>query len=350
MIAPGTGYIRLQDFSETTNSELGEALAALDAKGMERLVLDLRDNPGGPLDQAIAVSNRFLERGDMIVSTKGRIPNANEEYRATRQGGYTDVPMIVLVNRQSASASEIVAGAMQDHDRALIVGEATFGKALVQSVYPISNGAGLALTTGRYYTPSGRMIQRPWDATFDEYITYAQREQNGDRAHNPEDLRYTDGQRKVYSGGGIEPDHFIAGPVEGGFNPSRFSRLLAVRQAFIGFAERFTRQGDTRPGARSGARHVVAPGWTLTDDIVQEFRQYLEEQRVRVDEAAFQADLPFIRAMIRFEIDVDLFGIAEARTNLSKVDPQVQAALGYFDEAQALLRLGNGNPRAAAQR
>jgi hypothetical protein len=94
----------------------------------------------------------------------------------------------------------------------------------------------------------------------------------------------------------------------------------------------------------------VAPGWTLTDDIVQEFRQYLEEQRVRVDEAAFQADLPFIRAMIRFEIDVDLFGIAEARTNLSRVDPQVQAALGYFDEAQALLRLGNGNPRAAAQR
>jgi carboxyl-terminal processing protease len=285
----------------------------------------------------------------MIVSTKGRIPNSNEEYRATRQGGYTDSPMIVLVNRQSASASEIVAGAMQDHDRALVVGEATFGKALVQSVYPISSGAGLALTTGRYYTPSGRMIQRPWDGSFDEYLTYAQREQDPTRAHAPEDLRFTDGQRKVYSGGGIEPDHFMAGPVEG-FSPTRFSRLLVSRQAFVGFAERFTASGDTRPGSRSAATHTVAPDWTLTDAIVQEFRDYLGEQQVKIDEAAFSADLAFIKAMIRFEVDVDLFGIAVARGNLSKVDPQVQGALGYFDEAQALLKLGNGASSRSAQR
>ena len=348
MIAPGTGYVRLQDFSETTNAELGVALEGLKEEGMERLVLDLRDNPGGPLDQAIAVSNRFLERGDMIVSTKGRIPNSNEEYRATRQGGYTDSPMIVLVNRQSASASEIVAGAMQDHDRALVVGEATFGKALVQSVYPISNGAGLALTTGRYYTPSGRMIQRPWDGSFDEYLTYAQREQDPTRAHAPEDLRFTDGNRKVYSGGGIEPDRFLAGPVEG-FNPTRFSRLLAGRQAFVGFAERFTAEGDPRPGARS-ARHTVAPGWVLTDAIVQEFREYLTDQQVRIDEPAFTKDLDFIKAMIRFEVDVDLFGIAEARRNLTKVDPQAQAALGYFEDARALLQLGENPAPTSAQR
>jgi carboxyl-terminal processing protease len=352
MIEPGTGYVRLQDFSETTNAELGQALEALKGQGMVRLLLDLRDNPGGPLDQAIAVSNRFLERGDMIVSTKGRVPNSNEEYRATRQGGYTEAPMIVLVNRQSASASEIVAGAMQDHDRALVVGEATFGKALVQSVYPISNGAGLALTTGRYYTPSGRMIQRPWDGSFDEYLTYAQREQDPTRAHAPEDLRYTDGNRKVYSGGGIEPDHFIAGPggaVEGGFNPTRFSRLLAGRQAFVGFAERFTAEGDARPGARS-AVHTVAPGWVLTDAMVQEFRAYLVDEQVKIDEEAFAQDLDFLRAMIRFEVDVDLFGIAEARSNLAKVDPQVQGAMRYFDEAQALLRLGQGDPSTSAQR
>ena len=136
MIAPGTGYIRLQDFSETTNAELGDALTKLKAAGMQRLVLDLRDNPGGPLDQAIAVSNRFLKQGQMIVYTRGRIPNSDEDYRAREQGGYTDVPLIVLVNRSSASASEIVSGAMQDHDRGLVVGETTFGKALVQSVYP----------------------------------------------------------------------------------------------------------------------------------------------------------------------------------------------------------------------
>jgi carboxyl-terminal processing protease len=336
MLAPGTGYVRLQDFSETTNDELTEALAKLKTAGMQRLVLDLRDNPGGPLDQAIAVSNQFLKRGQMIVYTRGRIPNSDADYRAQSEGRYPDVPLIVMVNRQSASASEIVTGSMQDHDRGLIVGETTFGKALVQSVYPISNQAGLALTTGRYYTPAGRMIQRPWDGAFDEYLTYSLRDQSASRTHGAADLKYTDSGRKVYSGGGIEPDHFVAGPVEG-FNPTRFSRLLMGRGVFVGFAERFTKEGDTRPGAQSAGQHKVAPGWQVTDGIVQEFRTYLADQRVKVDEKALTADLPFIRAMIRFEVDVDLFGVEEARRNLSKVDPQAQSALGYFDEARQLL-------------
>jgi carboxyl-terminal processing protease len=318
---------------------IGAALTKLKSGGMQRLVLDLRDNPGGPLDQAIAVANRFLHRGQMIVSTRGRIPNSDQDYRATSEGGFTDVPMIVMVNRQSASASEIVTGSMQDHDRALIVGETTFGKALVQSVYPINAGAGLALTTGRYFTPSNRMIQRPWDGTFDEYLTYSLRDQNIGKPHDPALLKYTDGGRKVYSGGGIEPDHFVAGPVEG-FNPTRFSRLVMGRGAFIEFAERFTKEGDSRPAAISAAAtHKVAPGWQLTDSIVAEFHKYLADQRVRVDEAAFTTDLPFIRAMIRFEVDVDLFGVEEARRNLSKVDPQTISALGYFDEAKALQSL-----------
>lgn len=342
MVAPGTGYVRLQDFAETSNTELGEALTRLKAGGMERLVLDLRDNPGGPLDQAIAVSNRFLRQGQPIVETRGRIPNSNEQYRANVRGGYTDVPLIVLVNRGSASASEIVSGAMQDHDRAILVGETTFGKALVQSVYPIANGAGLALTTGRYYTPSGRMIQRPWDSSFDEYLTYSQRDQDPSRLRSASELKYTDGNRKVYGGGGVEPDHFIPGPVEG-FNPSRFSRGLYSRSLFVGFAERFTREGDTRPGSRSAATYRVAPGWTLTQTMVTDFRTYLDEMRVRVDEAAFTADLAFIKAMIHFEVDVDLFGIEEARKAISKVDPQLQAALGYFDEAADLLAASVAN-------
>jgi carboxyl-terminal processing protease len=346
MIAPGTGYVRLQDFSETTNSELGEALNKLKASNMQRLVLDLRDNPGGPLDQAIAVASRFLQRGMVVVSTRGRIPNSDEDYRVSQQGTVTSVPLIVLVNRGSASASEIVTGAMQDHDRGLVVGETTFGKALVQSVYPIANGAGLALTTGRYYTPSGRMIQRPWDASFDEYLTYGQRDQSATHEHKPTDRKTTDGGRTVFGGGGIEPDHFVAGPVEG-FNPSRFARALAssTRQLFSGFAERFASATDTRPGARSGAPHRVEPGWTLTDAMVDEFHQYLVDQRVRMDEEAFKADMPFIRAMIHFEVDVDLFGVEEARRTFSKVDPQLLAALGYFDDAEKLLMLsasGNG--------
>ena len=128
---------------------------------MKRLLLDIRENPGGPLDQAIKVSNRFLPKGDLIVYTRGRIPNSDQDYRAVENSEYTNIPMVVLANRRSASASEIVTGALQDHDRALVVGETTWGKALVQSIYRLSEGAGLALTTAHYFTPSGRLIQRP---------------------------------------------------------------------------------------------------------------------------------------------------------------------------------------------
>ena len=193
-------------------------------KGMQRLLLDLRDNPGGPLDQAIRVSNRFLPRGDMIVYTRGRVPNSEQDYHATEDGDFATLPLVVLVNRNSASASEIVSGALQDHDRALIVGETTFGKALVQSIYRIQQGAGLALTTARYYTPSGRLIQRPWDGTFDEYLSYSLRDQvRRQAARSVKDLKKTDSGRRVYGGGGIEPDRRLDGPVEG-FNPSRFAR------------------------------------------------------------------------------------------------------------------------------
>jgi carboxyl-terminal processing protease len=179
------------------------------------------------------------------------------------------------------------------------------------------------------------MIQRPWDASFDEYLTYSGRDQK-QVPHEASQLKYTDSGRKVYSGGGIEPDHFVPGPVEG-FNPARFTRMLKERGAFIVFAERFTKEGDTRAAARSAAVHKVAPGWEVTDAMVTEFRDYVIGERVRLDEAAFKADTAFIKAMIKFEVDADLFGIEEARRNLSRVDPQVQAALGYFDEAKALL-------------
>ena len=139
----------MRDFSETSNDELSRALASLQDAGAARLLLDLRGNPGGPLDQAIKVSNQFLARGDMIVYTRGRVANSDQDYHARDAGRYTDQPLIVLVNRNSASASEIVAGAIQDHDRGLVVGETTFGKALVQSIYRVSHGAGLALTTAR---------------------------------------------------------------------------------------------------------------------------------------------------------------------------------------------------------
>jgi carboxyl-terminal processing protease len=338
MVDRETGYIKLGDFSETSDEEVGAALEALTKKGMKRLVFDLRDNPGGPLDQAIKISNRFLPRGEMIVYTKGRVPSANQEYRATEESEYTDLPLVVLVNRNSASASEIVSGAIQDHDRGLVVGETTFGKALVQSVYKISGNAGLALTTGRYYTPSGRMIQRPWDGAFDEYLTYSLREQTAEREHSPADLKLTDAGRKVYGGGGIEPDKFIAGPVEG-FNPTRFGRILVARQAFANFAEGFTAEGDTRLGAANKNRKRLARGFEVTDAMVADFKASLKSQRITVDEDAFAKDEAFIRAMIQYDIDLALFGVEEARRNLIAKDPQAQFALQQFGDAVKLTEM-----------
>jgi carboxyl-terminal processing protease len=345
-----TGNIKLQDFGENTDQELGAALSTLTKRGMKRLVFDLRNNPGGALDQAIKVSNRFLPRGDMVVYTRGRVQNSDQDYRATEQSEYLRVPMVTLVNRSSASASEIVSGALQDHDRSLIVGETTFGKALVQSVYRVNQSAGAAITTARYYTPSGRLIQRPWDGTFDEYLTYTLREQDTNRVHKTEDLKYTDGGRKVYSGGGIEPDRRFDGPVQG-FNPTKFGRALYARNIFDTFAQRFSRKGDTRIGAALSGARELAPDFVVSDEMVAEFKEHVMKTGLKFDEAAWQQDLPFVKAMMRFEIDSDLFGIAVASENLAKADPQLQFAMGLFNEAEQLLQLGrrNQSTRAAAR-
>jgi carboxyl-terminal processing protease len=350
MLDSTTAYIRVSDFGENTDQELGRALKELKGKSMRRLVFDLRGNPGGALDQAIRVANRFLPRGDLIVYTRGRVPNSDQDYRATESSEYLDIPIVTLVNRNSASASEIVSGALQDHDRALIVGETTFGKALVQSVYRVSEGAGVAVTTARYYTPSGRLIQRPWDGTFDDYLTYTLREQDPNKAHKADDLKFTDGGRRVYSGGGVEPDRRFDGPVEG-FNPTRFSRTLNARNLFDTYAQRFSRKGDTRiaPSSSSQPREL-SPDFEVTDAMLAEFKDLVVKTKIRIDEAAWKQDLAFIRAMIRYEIDLDLFGVENARKNLSKADPQLQFAMTLFPEAEALMRLSGPAPERRASR
>jgi carboxyl-terminal processing protease len=338
MIDSTTGYIRMQDFGENTDRDVKHALHDLTSKGMRRLLFDIRNNPGGPLDQAIQVANEFLPRGRMIVYTRGRIANSDQDYRAKDDGEFTDIPIVLLANRNSASASEIVTGALQDHDRAYVVGETTFGKALVQSVYRISAGAGLALTTAHYYTPSGRLIQRPWDASFDEYLSYGLKDQSEVRSHAASELKHTDAGRPVYSGGGIEPDKRLVGPFEG-FNPGRLGRQFYARQAFERFAQRFSAEGDTRVSGTSIGRKTVKPNFVVDDAMLADFREQLKGDRVRLDDEAFKKDIDFIRAMIRFRIDEAVFGIAEARRHLVGVDPQAQAALALFGEAQKLTEL-----------
>jgi len=342
MIDATTGYIRMQDFGENTDHDVKHALHELASKGMRRLLFDVRRNPGGPLDQAIKVANEFLPRSKMIVYTRGRIPNSDQNYTATEDGEFTDIPIVLLANRDSASASEIVTGALQDHDRAYVVGETTFGKALVQSIYKISGSAGLALTTAHYYTPSGRLIQRPWDTTFDEYLSYGLKDQDVAPSHSASDLKHTDAGRPVYSGGGIEPDKRVTGPIEG-FNPTRFGRTLYARQEFERFAQSYAAEGDTRISGTSTGRKAVKPNFVVDDAIVADFREQLKADRIKMDEEGFKKDLDFIKAMIRFRIDDAVFGIAEARRHLIAVDPQAQAALSMFGEAQKLTELSKAN-------
>ena len=350
MLDDSTGYIKLTEFAENSDRELGRALGDLTKRGMKRLVFDLRGNPGGQLDQAILVSSRFLPKGDLVVYTRGRVNGSDQDYRAQERSDYLTVPMITLVNRSSASASEIVSGALQDHDRSLVIGETTFGKALVQSVYRLNQGAAALITTARYYTPSGRLIQRPWDGTFDEYLTYTLRDQDANKTHKSEDLKLTDGGRKVYSGGGIEPDRRFDGPTEG-FNPGRFARTIAARGLFDVYARRFTRQGDTRiSGTTSGPRHEVAANYEVTDEMLNEFKQLVMQAPLRFDEAGWQKDRPYIAAMIQKEIDLDLFGAAKAYERLAKQDPQLQFSMNYFGEAAQLLNTGKNSSATRAAR
>ena len=223
MIEPGIGYARLDLFSETSTSELRQAIGALKEQGMQGMILDLRSNPGGLLDQGVSVSDLFLEQGSAIVETRARNPRDNVTFRASRPQEFPGLPIVVLVDQFSASASEIVAGALQDHDRALVIGAPTFGKGSVQTLFALSGGNYLKMTTGKWYTPSGRSIEREPGAEHDDPLALLAAEEEepltdeGVPAMPIEEVDTTtleefrtDGGRVVYGGGGIVPDLLVA--------------------------------------------------------------------------------------------------------------------------------------------
>src|SRR5579872_4398999 len=201
-IRPNIAYVKILSFGDFTSRELEDNLRRLGENHMEGLILDLRGNPGGLLNEAVAVCDHFLARGQTVVSHRGR-SSQERVYVASHGNRGRDYPIVVLVNRYSASAAEIVSGALQDHDRGWILGETTFGKGLVQSVFPLADHTGLALTTAHYYTPSGRLIQRDYsNISFLDYYYH-----EGGATRNPNDVKMTDSGRTVYGGGGITPDH-----------------------------------------------------------------------------------------------------------------------------------------------
>jgi len=221
-LKPGIGYMRLNQFNETTDREIADALKQLGASSLDGLVLDLRGNPGGLLNEAVAVGDMFLEKGQLIVSYHGRSAPERRFY-AVRGNQGMNVPIVVLVNNNSASAAEIVSGAIQDHDRGLVVGETTFGKGLVQTVQPLSENTGLALTTARYYTPSGRLIQR-------DYKSISLYEYHYERKvpEHPTEIRQTDSGRQVTGGGGITPDIIVPSPKYNKFQETLFRAMCSI--------------------------------------------------------------------------------------------------------------------------
>ena len=316
-IRPKVGYIKLESFAETTGAELRESLRKLDYQTLEGLILDLRSNPGGLLQEAIEVSEMFLQKGQMIVETRGRTRGSNRPYASQRLNNDNLYPLVVLVNPQSASASEIVSGAVQDHDRGLVVGETTFGKGLVQSVYPLGKNAGLALTTQKWYTPSGRLIQRDY-SQISQFDYYNHKEAPGDKKN--EDIKYSDAGRVLYGGGGINPDYVVP--------PSQsndFQNLLAARFAFFTFVRDFLAQNPK-----------VDATFEVSDAMINDFKAHIQKRGMAVTDKDIADNRDFLRLMIKQEVFYNRIGVAEAQRVRLEGDPQVLKALELMPEAKAL--------------
>jgi carboxyl-terminal processing protease len=344
-VKPGIGYIKIDRFSESTAEELGDKLKELGASNLSGLILDLRDNPGGLLNQAIDVSDFFLQQNDLVVSTKGRAEGSARAYRAPNLGKIK-IPLVVLINRHSASASEIVAGALQDHDRALIVGETSFGKGLVQSVYTLENDTGMALTTAKYYTPSGRLIQRDYSGSTFEYFFLNDEDAAVPEDHKGQEIRTTDSGRKVYGGGGITPDVF-----EKTQEPNRFEARLASKDVFFQYARRLT-SGEVASAPNFRAQNdekstKAMPSLEVTDSILSDFKYFLRERQIEFTDEDFQANVDFIKRRILQEVYTSRFGLQAGFRIAIQGDTQVLKALEEMPEAKLLMT--SGRPAPAAQ-
>jgi carboxyl-terminal processing protease len=327
MLRPGVGYIRIKDFTSTTVRELDDAIDKLEHQGMQKLVLDLRMNPGGLLDAAVGVSDHFLEKGQMIVYTKGRTPDSAQEYTAPGKHARFDLPLVVLVNRGSASASEIVAGAIQDHDRGLVVGETSWGKGLVQSVYTLQYGAGLALTTSKYYTPAGRNIQRDYSSVYDYYM--ADEMETGTEVPLSEREQFkTDTGRVVYGGGGITPDVMVKQP-----ELTRTTQLLEVRSAIFNY------------GVEYASKHPdLTKELQVTPAIVEEFIHHAVANDIAPESDIRDAlqkpeDRKYIERALKAEIVAAKYGFDASFQFRVQGDAQIEKALELFPEAQRLAKL-----------
>lgn len=317
-VRPGIAHLDVESFNENTSREVEENLRKLGEQNIKGLILDLRENPGGLLNEGVAVAERFLQKGQTIVSHRGR-SSAEKPYVARQTGSRYEYPVVVLVNRYSASAAEIVAGALQDHDRAWVLGENTFGKGLVQTVFPISESTGLALTTAKYYTPSGRLIQRDYtNQSFLDYYTHKDLE-----TKNPLDVKMTDSGRTVYGGGGIAPDEKFA--------PAKLNKFqietLFRKYAFFSFTSKYFGSHETK----------LAKDWEPDQALLNDFHQHLLKENVTFTEGEYAENLPWVKQQLKREFFTTVFGSEDARRYVIETDPMIAKAIDSMPKAKELL-------------
>ncbi|MGB7068482.1 MAG: S41 family peptidase [Pyrinomonadaceae bacterium] len=318
LLTSDVGYIDLSDgFNRTTLTELNKAYSSLRKSGMRSLILDLRENPGGLLEQAVKVAEKFLPRGNVIVTQRGRSRADNIVWRSNNRSPET-IPLVILVGKNSASASEVVAGALQDHDRALIVGEKTFGKGLVQSVFRLPEGAGLAITTSRYFTPSGRSIQRDYE-NGGLYDYFAHRDLFQQKSLTE---ARTSTNRPVFGGDGIKPDEEIAA-----------AELSEVQSSMIDDLFFFTKDFINRPATMNAVIDLTS--------VMDAFKKYIQKTHGEIGGKLLETEQPFIETRLRYNLAIAARDPIGGNRLLNTVDPQISAARSALPRARQLASTSN---------
>ena len=338
MLKPGVGYVAMTGgFNLTTSAEFQAALEDLHSRGMNTLVLDLRGNRGGLLIQAVKVANMFLQRGQVIVKQQGRFRGAEETFKALNDSP-DPIPLVVLVNGDSASAAEIVAGALQDHDRALIVGESTFGKGLVQLPIQLEYDSALLLTIAKYYTPSGRLIQRDYSNSAYDYYTRGGISANRDAppAQPAGPQSQTDLGRAVYSGGGIAPDEVVKPgritPAEARLSDSIFAFAMELTSGRVPGFESYKVQPSI------DYDHDLLPtDFPVTDAVIKEFKRFVAAKPIyKATPEQLEKLRPFVERQLRFELTTAAYGTTTALQVINEKDPQIARAVDAMPRAREL--------------
>lgn len=340
MVDAKVGYLNVTRFAAKTHEEFVDAVSKLKASGMKRLILDLRGNPGGYLEQAFKMADELMPGGKKIVYTKGRRSEFDEEYVSTGSGRFQDVSLVVLVNNGSASASEIVAGAIQDWDRGLVVGETSFGKGLVQRPFDLKDGSVFRLTTARYYTPSGRLIDRPWRKDKVEYYreAYAREEKEGDNVEHKAERDSTRptyktfGGRPVYGGGGITPDYIVKAD-----RLNEFAVQLRSKLVFQDYGYKYLDLHGKDLRATYGkdvARFVEE--FDVTPEMLDALLQIAKSKGVEFKKDQYEQDLRYIKAFTKAFIARGLWGNEGSARVMLREDAQFVKALSLFPEAEKI--------------